>query len=103
MNAIVEAGNCYKKIDPVKAISTFEKAISIFQDCGRFAQTARYYKEIAEIYEADNNPEQAVQNYEEAAKIFGQDKQKSKASDCLKKVALLATEAGNLARAAENF
>jgi len=53
---------------------------------GRFAQSARYYKEIAEIYEKDGNTELAMNSYQEAANIFENDNKRSAASQCIAKV-----------------
>ncbi len=65
VNNLVEAGNCYKKINPVDAIQTFMQAIGMYNDKGRFSQSARYYKEVAEIYESDNNPGSAMDAYQQ--------------------------------------
>ena len=63
----------------------------------------RYYKEIAEIYETDNNLEMAVSTYEQAAEFFNNDNKKSNATQCLQKVATISSESGNFLKAADIF
>jgi alpha-soluble NSF attachment protein len=69
-NQYVEAGNCYRKIAPKKAVKAYQKAIEIYNEAGRFSQSARYYKEVAEVCEADNNPAGAIDAYQQAANLF---------------------------------
>ena len=93
----------YKKVSPADAITCFSKAIEMYNDNGRFQQSARYYKEIAEIYEADQNFEYAIDAYKSAAEIMINDNKKSAASSCLLKVATLASTLGNYTEAADVF
>jgi alpha-soluble NSF attachment protein len=37
----VEAANCFKKISPVDAIRTFERAIDLYNENGKFGTSAR--------------------------------------------------------------
>ena len=103
INSFVEAGNIYKKSDPVKAIDAFTKAINGFNDSGRFGRSASLYKEIGEIYEADNNPEAAIDAYQNAVDMYENDNKKSTASQCLIKIANLAAQADDLAKASEIY
>jgi alpha-soluble NSF attachment protein len=66
----VEAGNCFKKIDAGKAVKALKKAIEIYNEAGRFSQSARYYKDMAEICEADGNSDAAMDAYQQAANLF---------------------------------
>lgn len=100
VNHLVEAANNFKKIHPKKAIEVYQQAIEKFNDAGRFGMSARYYKEIAEIAEADGNKSAAAAAYEAAAGMFERDNKKSNASTCMLKVAQFAAEEGNAARAA---
>ena len=102
-SSYVEAGNSYRKINPKKGIKAFSKAIEIFNDAGRFAQSARYYKEVAEIFEADNNTDGAIDAYQQAANLFSNDNKQSNANQCLLKIANLASAAGQYSKAAEIF
>ena len=69
-NKLVEAANSYKKINPVKAVKTFNRVIEIFNEAGKFSQSARYYQEVGEIYEADGNTEGAQEAYQQAANLL---------------------------------
>jgi alpha-soluble NSF attachment protein len=53
--AMMDAGNCYKKVNPPQAINAFRGAIGLWTEAGRFNQAAKMLKEIAEMYEADKN------------------------------------------------
>jgi alpha-soluble NSF attachment protein len=67
---LVEAGNCFKKSNPVKAIKTFNRVIDLNNEAGKFSQSARYYQEVAEIYEADDNTKGALEAYQQAANLL---------------------------------
>eukprot|EP01039_Chlorochromonas_danica_P004707 gene4707-5155_t len=103
VNNLVEAANNFKKVDPVRAIETFQRAIERFNDAGRFGMSARYFKEIAEIFEADGNKSSAANAYEQAAAMFDRDNKKSNGSTCMLKVAQFSAEGGDYAKAAQIF
>ncbi len=103
VNSMVEAGNCFKKVNPISAINAFQKAIELYNDSGRVGMSARYYKEIAEIFEADHNLSSAMEAYEQAAKLFELDKKQSNSNTCMLKVAQYASECGDLKKAASIF
>jgi alpha-soluble NSF attachment protein len=103
VNQIVEAGNCYKKINPVDAVKAFQRAIEHYNENGRFGSSARYWKEIAEIFEADHNTSSAADAYEHAAQMFERDNKKSNANTCMLKVATFSSEKGDLLKAAKIF
>ena len=48
----------------------YQEAISLFCDMGRFANAAKLEKEIAEMYENDNQAEKCVEHYKQAANYF---------------------------------
>jgi alpha-soluble NSF attachment protein len=102
VNATVEAATCYKKAnDIVRSIKLFEKAIEHYNDNGRLGMSARYQKEIAEMYEADNNYPLAVEKYKRAAELFNHDNKRSNANQCLQKAATFLSESGDSAQMAE--
>lgn len=103
VNAFVEAGNCFKKTNPVSAVTAFQKAIELYNDSGRVGMSARYYKEIAEIFETDHNLAGAMEAYEQAAKMFELDKKQSNSNTCMLKVAQFSSESGDLRKAAGIF
>ena len=63
--------------------------MDIYNDAGRFGSAARFKKEIAESFEADNNIEMAANSYQEANDLFVLDNKKSNGKQCLEKVAKL--------------
>ena len=69
-NKLVEAGNCFKKSNPVKAIKVFNRVIEINNEAGKFSQSSRYYQEVGEIYESDNNVKGAMEAYQQAADLL---------------------------------
>ena len=69
--------------------AAFSQAIEKYNDSGRFGQSAKYQKEIAEIYEADNNVDMAMDHYQQAADLFNHDNKKQSANPCLLKVVIL--------------
>lgn len=103
VNHFVEAGNAFKKINPSEAISSFNEAIKLYNDNGRFAMSARFYKEVAEIYETDKNYVSAIENYQSAADLYSGDNKQQTANQCLVKIALLASEGGDYHKASEIF
>lgn len=103
VTAISEAGNCFKKINPVEAITAFRKAIEIYNSGGRFGRSAALMKEIAEIYEADGNAEGAIESFEGAANLYSNDNKKSVAQQCMLKVAMLCSSKDDFAKAAQIF
>lgn len=45
-------------------MKAYEKAIEIYNDTGRFAMSARYYKELAELLEAEREFDLALEKYQ---------------------------------------
>lgn len=56
-------------------------------DAGRFSNAAKLQKQIAEIYENQDNKEEALENYRQAADYFSGENQASSANNMLLKVA----------------
>ena len=80
--ALMDAGNCYKKSSPPSAISAFRAAVSNWCEAGRFNQAAKLTKEIAEMYEKDNEVVEAIDNYSQAATFFDTENSKSQGNTC---------------------
>eukprot|EP00164_Ancoracysta_twista_P000145 GFYU01000214.1.p1 GENE.GFYU01000214.1~~GFYU01000214.1.p1 ORF type:complete len:292 (+),score=69.57 GFYU01000214.1:25-900(+) len=102
-SAYVEASHAYKKSAPLDAIKCLSSSIEIFTDVGRFQQVAKHYKEIAELYEGENDLERAIENYNHAADFFEGEDSTSSANTCLLKVALYSAQLGNFTRAIEIY
>ncbi|ESR49092.1 alpha-soluble NSF attachment protein 2 [Citrus sinensis] len=90
--AYVDAAHCYKKTSSNEAISCLEQAVNMFCDIGRLSMAARYYKEIAELYESEHNIEQTIVFFEKAADMFQNEEVTTSANQCKQKVAQYAAE-----------
>ncbi|XP_059668106.1 alpha-soluble NSF attachment protein-like [Cornus florida] len=86
-SAYVDAANCYKKTSRKQAIAWLDKAVSMFLDIGRFHMAARYCKEIGELFEVEQNFEQAIVYFERSAELFESEEATSLANQCKFKVA----------------
>ena len=65
-----EAANCYKKVEPEKAIQCLIKAAEIQRDNGKFQLAAKYHEEIGKVFEGMGKSGKAVEHYEIAAQYF---------------------------------
>ncbi|KAG6602599.1 Alpha-soluble NSF attachment protein 2 [Cucurbita argyrosperma subsp. argyrosperma] len=90
--AYVDAANAYKKTSIKEAISCIEQAVNLFCDIGRLSMAARYLKEIAELYESDQNIELAIGYFEKAADLFQNEEVTTSANQCKQKVAQFAAQ-----------
>ena len=80
----MDAGNCFKKVDPQEAINCMMKAIEIYTDMGRFTIAAKHHMSVAEIYETECvDIEKAVVHYEQAADYYKGEESNSSANRCL--------------------
>ncbi|KAK7300468.1 hypothetical protein RJT34_11312 [Clitoria ternatea] len=70
-----------------EAVSCIDDAVNIFCEIGRLSMAARYLKEIADLYESEQNIEQAVVYYEKSADIFENEESTTTANQCKQKVA----------------
>ncbi|XP_027335021.1 alpha-soluble NSF attachment protein 2 isoform X1 [Abrus precatorius] len=85
--AYVDAAHCYKKTLINEAVSCLNNAVDLFCDIGRLSMAARYLKEIAELYESEQNIEQAAVYYEKSADFFQNEEVTTSANQCKQKVA----------------
>lgn len=90
--AYADAAHCYKKTSTKEAVSCLEQAVNLFLDIGRLNMSARYYKEIAELYELEHNFEQAMVYFERAAELFQSEEVTTSANQCRQKVAQFAAQ-----------
>uniref|UniRef100_A0A0N4ZJW4 Alpha-soluble NSF attachment protein n=1 Tax=Parastrongyloides trichosuri TaxID=131310 RepID=A0A0N4ZJW4_PARTI len=99
-----EAANCYRKVDPQKAIDCLTKAADIYTDMGRFNMAAKYHLTMAELYESEYpDVEKCMYHYEKAADFYKGEEAKSSATKCSIKVAQYAAELGQYRKAIELF
>nr|KJB11598.1 hypothetical protein B456_001G267800 [Gossypium raimondii] len=86
-----------------RAISCLQQAVNLFCDIGRLSMAARYYKEIAELYESEQNIEQAMDYFEKAADFFQNEDVSSSANQCKQKVAQFAAQIEQYQKAIEIY
>lgn len=101
--AFADAANCYKKTSIKESISCLERAIESFLDIGRISMAARYQKDIAELYEQEQNLEQAIVYYERAADLFQGEEVTTSANQCKQKVAQYAAQLEQYQKAIEIY
>ncbi|XP_050210593.1 alpha-soluble NSF attachment protein 2 [Mercurialis annua] len=101
--AYVDAGHCYKKTSTNEAISCLAQAVDLFCDIGRISMAARYYKEIAELYESEANIEKSIIFYEKAADFFQGEDVTTSANQCKQKVAQFAAQLEQYPKAIEIY
>ncbi|GKU92214.1 hypothetical protein SLE2022_072470 [Rubroshorea leprosula] len=101
--AYVDAAHCYKKINTSEAVSCLQQAVNMLCEIGRLSMAARYFKEIAELYEAEKNLEQAIDYYEKAADFFQNEEVSTSANQCKQKVAQFAAQLEQYQKAIEIY
>jgi alpha-soluble NSF attachment protein len=100
----IEAGNCYRKVEPEKAVQVILKAAEIYTDMGRFAMAAKNHISVAEIYDTEApNIEEAMKHYAKAADYYKGEEQRVTAIKSLEKVGMYAAQLGQLRKAVETF
>ncbi|KAK4433396.1 Alpha-soluble NSF attachment protein [Sesamum alatum] len=102
-NAYADAAHCYKKTNTKESISCLEQSVNMFLDIGRFNMSARYYKEIAELCEQEQNLEQAIAYYEKAADLFQSEEVTTSANQCKQKIAQFAAQLEQYQKAIEIY
>ncbi|XP_034694353.1 alpha-soluble NSF attachment protein-like [Vitis riparia] len=102
-NAYADAANCYKKTSNKEAIACLEQAAAIFLEIGRLSMAARYYKEIGELYEVDQNLQQAIEKFEQAAELFQSEEVTTSANQCRQKVAQFSAQLEQYPKAIEIY
>ncbi|XP_068647550.1 alpha-soluble NSF attachment protein-like [Aristolochia californica] len=102
-SAYVDAANCYKKTSSQEAISCLNNAVNLFLEIGRLNMAARYCKEIGELYEKEQNFEQAMNFLERAADLFQSEEVNTSANQCKQKVAQFAAQLEQYPKAVELF
>ncbi|CAA2945347.1 alpha-soluble NSF attachment [Olea europaea subsp. europaea] len=102
-NAYADAAHCYKKTNTKESISCLEQSVNLFLDIGRLSMSARYYKEIAELYEQDQNLGQAINYYERAADLFQSEDVTTSANQCKQKIAQFAAQLEQYPKAIEIY
>lgn len=104
INSLVEAGTCYRKAgENDQAIVIFLQCVDSYNEQGKFGYAAKYEREIADIYEADNNKPQALAFFERAVRSYQNDNKPSKVTENKLKCAVLYSEQKEFTKAGNVF
>eukprot|EP00188_Purpureofilum_apyrenoidigerum_P002573 Plantae.Rhodophyta-Purpureofilum_apyrenoidigerum.ctg26400.p1 GENE.Plantae.Rhodophyta-Purpureofilum_apyrenoidigerum.ctg26400~~Plantae.Rhodophyta-Purpureofilum_apyrenoidigerum.ctg26400.p1 ORF type:complete len:328 (+),score=91.13 Plantae.Rhodophyta-Purpureofilum_apyrenoidigerum.ctg26400:82-984(+) len=98
-----DAAKAFKNGHTQEALRAMSSAISIYENLGRFQQCAKLNKEMAEIYESNEDTEKAIDRYTKAADFWDGEDAKSNANTCRVKIAELSALAKNYDLAIELF
>ncbi|EFJ20447.1 hypothetical protein SELMODRAFT_109073 [Selaginella moellendorffii] len=101
--AYVEAAKCYMKKRPKEAVKMLNMATKLFMELGRLSVAAKHFKDIAEIYEKQDDLEFAVQFYERAADLYQGEEVNTTSNQCKLKIAELSAQLEQYPRAIEIF
>lgn len=100
----VETANCLRKVSPESSLEWYKKAIDIFSDAGRYQQSAKQLKSVAEMLEQEEKLELSIEYYTKAADMFGMDEHsKSAISQCKVKMGELLARLEKYADAAKIY
>ncbi|KAL9231469.1 hypothetical protein vseg_006696 [Gypsophila vaccaria] len=102
-NAFTEAGHAYKKTSIKEAASCLEQSVNCFLEIGRLSMAARYCKEIAELYEGDQDLDEAILWFEKAADLFQSEEVSTSANQCRQKIAQYAAQLEQYPKAIEIY
>ncbi|MED6156062.1 hypothetical protein PIB30_063880 [Stylosanthes scabra] len=101
--AFVDAAHSYKKVNISEAVSCLDQAVNLFCEIGRITMAAKYLKEIAELYESEQNIEQAIVYYEKSADFYENEEGTTSANQCKTKVAQFASQLEQYQKAIEIY
>ncbi|KAL1307949.1 hypothetical protein HN51_049864 [Arachis hypogaea] len=101
--AYVDAAHSYKKVNISEAVSCLDQAVNLFCEIGRITMAAKYLKEIAELYESEQNIEQAITYYEKSADFYENEEGTTSANQCKAKVAQFASQLEQYQKAIEIY
>jgi len=99
----INAANCVRKDSPLEAIRLFNLAIELLTDEGRFSIAAKHEKEVAELYEAEMDYENAIEAFQKSADLYEGENSTSSANGCLLKVAQYSAQLERYDKAIEIF
>ncbi|KAK3433443.1 hypothetical protein EUGRSUZ_D01340 [Eucalyptus grandis] len=99
----VFAADCYKKTSSKEAITCLEHAVNVLIHIGSIGRAARYYQDIGELYESEQNLERAVDYFERAADLFQSEELILFVHECKEKVAQVAAQLEQYQKATEIY
>eukprot|EP01006_Ploeotia_vitrea_P028407 TRINITY_DN61111_c0_g1_i1.p1 TRINITY_DN61111_c0_g1~~TRINITY_DN61111_c0_g1_i1.p1 ORF type:complete len:886 (-),score=118.39 TRINITY_DN61111_c0_g1_i1:1086-3743(-) len=86
--ALRDAAMCYKETSHLDAAQCFKEAGEIFMDVGKPRMAAKEYRNIAEVYENEEDFENAIDWYQTAADTYPKEDRQA-VCQCTQKVAIL--------------
>ncbi|RLN18588.1 hypothetical protein C2845_PM02G08340 [Panicum miliaceum] len=102
-SAYVEDANFYKKFSPPDAAQALSNAVNLFLEIGRLNMAARYSKDIGEIYQQEQDLENAAVYLNRAADLFDSEGQSSQANTMTQKIAEIYAQLEKYQKATELF
>ncbi|KAI3733038.1 hypothetical protein L1987_64253 [Smallanthus sonchifolius] len=93
------AGRSYKRTNTKECIACLEQALNVFMEIGRLSMYAKYCKEIAELYEQEQNLEQAITYYDREVDLFEDEEATTYANQCKQKIAQFSAQLGQYQKA----
>jgi len=104
-SSYLKVAQCLKMEDPLAAVNALQHVIETYKEEGKFSMAAKYEKEVAEIYEKQNDEVSignAMKHYETAAELYSGEGS-SQASSCLLKVAHMAANKNDFHKSIQIF
>jgi len=98
---LINAAHNFIKENVPQAINCMLKGIALLTEDGKFNQAAKYEKELAEMYENVDDPDNAVKHYEIAGEYYDMEGSKTTGAECLGKIVPLYAAKGDYGKAAE--
>mmetsp|Transcript_17100 Transcript_17100/g.66596 ORF Transcript_17100/g.66596 Transcript_17100/m.66596 type:complete len:286 (+) Transcript_17100:100-957(+) len=99
----INASNMFKKAKSPRAIECLQAGVAYYTEEGRFSIAAKYQKEIAEHYEAENDLENAIEAYESAADFYEGEGSTTSSNQCKLQVATYCGQLERYEKAIEIF
>ena len=97
------AARAYREVDVHKAVDTFKMSVALHMEAGRHASAARVYEEISDIQAQEGLNDDSLDSLEQAATCFESDNMDANAVQCYVKIAALAMERGEYAKAGDLY
>lgn len=102
-SAYVEAANSYKKFSNQDAAKALNHAVELYVEMGRLNMAARYYKDLGEMYEQEQDLEKAMDYFDRAVDLFISEEGTTSANQCRQRVAQIAAQLDDFTKATKIF
>jgi len=99
----INAGAVLKKVNPKRAAELLMEGTKSLVADGHFSAAAKHQQDAGEMFEAEGDPETAMDCLKTAAEYYEMENQTSRANSCKLKVAQLAANAGKYDEAVEIY